>query len=72
MKRSLRKVLTAALCLGVMGVPIAGTEAAPVADASNAATSKIKVENLKLVKEWDKVFPKSDAVNHRKVTENAP
>ena len=25
-------------------------------------------EELKLVREWDKVFPKSDKVNHKKVT----
>ncbi len=68
MKRSLKKILTAALCFGVIGVPIASAEAAPAFDATNAATSKIKVENLKLVKDWDKVFPKSDKVNHRKVT----
>jgi len=68
MKRSLKNFLTAALCLGVIGVPLAGAEAATPADASNAATSKITVEKLSLVKQWDKVFPKSDAVNHRKIT----
>lgn len=67
MKRSLRKFLTAALCLGVIGLPFA-SEAANHADATNAATSKITVEKLKLEKKWDKVFPKSDAVNHRKIT----
>lgn len=66
MKRSLKKFLTAALCLGVVGVPIAGIEAAP-ADASQAASSKIVAAKLPLVKEWDKVFPLSDKVNHRKV-----
>ena len=66
MKISLKKILTAALCLGVIGVPIAGVDAA--VDATNAATSKITVEKLKLVAEWDKVFPKSDKVNHRKIT----
>lgn len=30
--------------------------------------SNIKIENLILTNEWDKVFPKSDEVNHRKVT----
>lgn len=68
MKRSLKKFLTAALCFGVIGVPIAGADAATPADASQAASSKITVENLKLVKDWDKVFAKSNAVNHRKVT----
>ena len=28
----------------------------------------MKTEELKLTTEWDKVFPKSDKVNHRKVT----
>lgn len=65
MRRSLKKFLTAALCLGIIGVPFAGEAAS---DATNAATSKITVEKLKLEKKWDKVFPKSDAVNHRKVT----
>ena len=68
MKRSLKKILTAALCFGVIGVPLAGIEAAVPADASQAASSKIQMEKLKLVKDWDKVFPKSDKVNHRKVT----
>ncbi len=27
----------------------------------------IKIENLRLVTEWDKTFPKSDFVNHEKV-----
>lgn len=66
MKHSLKKLLTAALCLGVIGVPFA-TEAA-TSDATDAATSKITAEKLKLEKKWDKVFPKSDAVNHRKIT----
>ncbi len=28
----------------------------------------IKKENIVLTEEWDKVFPKSDEVHHRKVT----
>jgi len=68
MKRSLKKLFTAALCFGVIGVPLASVDAAPPADASQAASSKITVEKLNLVKDWDKVFAKSDAVNHRKVT----
>ena len=68
MKSSLKKILTAALCLGVFGVPAAGDAAKIPVDASNASSSKIVAEKLSLVKEWDKVFPLSDAVNHRKVT----
>ncbi len=67
MNRSLKRLLTAALCIGIMGVPLIG-EAAISADVKNNAASKIKVEKLKLEKKWDKVFQKSDAVNHRKVT----
>ena len=37
--------------------------------AVNAQTNNIKdMENLNLTSEWDKTFPKSDKVNHRKVT----
>ena len=68
MKRSLKKLLTAPLCLGVVGVG-ADVDAAKIpADASAASSSKIVAEKLPLVTEWDKVFPKSDKVNHRKVT----
>lgn len=67
MKRSLRKLLTAALCFGVIGVPFASNEAATPAD-TNKASVKVTAEKLKLGKEWDKVFPKNDAVHHRKVT----
>lgn len=34
----------------------------------NISTSLATVENLDLTQEWDKVFPKSDEVDHRKVT----
>lgn len=65
MKRSLKKFLTAALCLGLIGVPFATNAAS--ADV-NAPSVLVKAEKLKLGKTWDKVFPKSDKVNHRKVT----
>ena len=39
--------------------------------SSNEADAKIqkgkKMEKLELTREWDKVFPKSDKVNHEKV-----
>ncbi|MBQ7454469.1 MAG: alpha/beta hydrolase [Selenomonadaceae bacterium] len=63
----MKKILTAALCFGVVGVPVAGSEAAVPVDATKNSTSKIVVEKLELVSEWDKVFPKSDKVTHRKV-----
>ncbi|MDE5827984.1 MAG: alpha/beta hydrolase, partial [Duncaniella sp.] len=34
----------------------------------NTNTSLAPAEQLNLTQEWDKVFPKSDKVNHRKVT----
>ena len=36
--------------------------------APNTPSVKVNAENLQLVSDWDKVFPKSDKVNHRKVT----
>ena len=35
---------------------------------NNMRGSDIKVQSLELVQEWDKTFPKSEKVNHRKVT----
>lgn len=70
MKRSLRKLLTAIFCIGVIGVPLTSTaDAAKINNNATAdATSTIKLEKLNLVKGWDKVFPKSDKVIHSKVT----
>ena len=64
-----RKILAAAICLGLM-TPFAAQidNVAFASDADKSATSKIKAENLKMTGAWDKVFPKSDKVNHRKVT----
>lgn len=39
-----------------------------VMDNINTNTSLAPVEKLELTEEWDKVFPKSEKVNHRKVT----
>ena len=36
--------------------------------ASNPKENRINMENLTLTKEWDKTFPKSDKVDHSKVT----
>ncbi len=70
MKKNFKKFLVAMLGFSVIGASLAGTvDAAKIPNsAGNNATSTIKVEKLKLVKEWDKVFPKSDKVNHQKVT----
>ena len=38
------------------------------ADAKIESASTIQLENLKLEKNWDKVFPQSNKVNHQKIT----
>ena len=68
MKHSLKKILTAALCLGAIGIPIGDVGAAVPVDATNVTPNKIVAENLKLGRDWDKVFAQSNKVNHRKVT----
>ncbi len=37
-------------------------------DYTNITDVKIEKENIVLTDEWDKVFPKSDEVNHKKIT----
>ena len=70
MKKTLKKLLAATLCLGVIGIMDTTVDAAAKipADATANSTSTIQVEKLKLEKNWDKVFPQSDKVNHQKVT----
>jgi len=72
MKKVMRKILAAILCAGVLTVGI-NTEAAiqegkAMQSAEKQSDRQIKVEKLNLTEEWDKVFDKSDAVNHKKVT----
>ena len=64
-----KKFLTAAICLGLL-TPFAAQvdNVAFASDADKSATSKIKTEKLNLTSAWDKVFPQSKNVNHRKVT----
>ncbi len=71
MSKKWKRFLAAALCAGVFAVPnFSEVQAAAEipTDAKGDATSMIKVENLKLTQEWDKVFPKSEKVNHKKIT----
>lgn len=69
MKKSLKKFLISAMCLGVIGMMNTEVEAAKIpADAKIESASVIQKENLQLEKNWDKVFPKSDKVNHQKIT----
>ena len=72
MKKVMRKLLAAMLCAGVMTVGI-NTEAAVqegkvMQSAEKKIDRTIKVEKLNLTEQWDKVFAKSDAVNHKKIT----
>ena len=63
----LKKILTGVLCLGVIGMPLFSEAATPV-DLTNAPSLKVQPERLELVKEWDKVFPKSYKITQRKIT----
>ena len=70
-----RKMVLAALMAGVMsfglmgdGVQAADKGAAGMKSAEVKSDRMIKAEKLQLTQEWDKVFPKSDKVDHRKVT----
>lgn len=68
MKRSLKKFLTAALCLGIIGVPLVTNAAPPVFNPMNEPSLKVQPENLEMTKDWDKVFPRSYKINHKKIT----
>ena len=70
-----KKMVLAALMAGVMsfglmgnGVQAADKGAAGMKSAEVKSERMIKAEKLQLTQEWDKVFPKSDKVEHRKVT----
>lgn len=57
---NLKYLLVAGLL--VMTAGIAGL------NASNQKENRNNMENLTLTKEWDKTFPKSDKIDHSKVT----
>ena len=70
-----KKMVLAAMMAGVMsfglmgnGVQAADKGAAGMKSAEVKSDRMIKAEKLQLTQEWDKVFPKSDKVDHRKVT----
>lgn len=65
MKKSM--VLLAALMTGFISFGVVNNTEAAVKSAKGDG-SMIKAEKLQLTKDWDKVFAKSDKVNHRKVT----
>ena len=72
MKKVMRRLLTAMLCAGVMTAGINSEAAVQEGNIMQSAEKRIdrqiNVEKLNLTEEWDKVFAKSDAVNHKKVT----
>ena len=68
MKLKKSMLVTAALLTGLMSFGTIDNVSAAVNATAKGDKAMIKAEKLKLTKEWDKVFAKSDKVNHRKVT----
>ena len=70
-----KKMLLAAVLAGLMSCSFMGNGAeaadkgvAGMKSAEVKSDRMIKAEKLQLTQEWDKVFPKSEKVEHRKVT----
>ena len=62
-------ILTAAILAGTMTFAnIGDVSAKNVNNSAKGDRAVVKAEKLNLTKDWDKVFKKSDKVNHRKVT----
>ncbi len=68
MKSSLKKFLTAALCLGALSIPLAANAAPLPTDLTMLPSTKVEPEELELEKKWDKVFPRNYKVKHHKIT----
>lgn len=64
----MKRFLTAALCIGLLGCTFTVDAAQPAVDIMNAPTVRPSPEVLQLEKKWDKVFKRNYQVNHRKVT----
>ena len=64
----MKRFLTAALCIGLIGSALPVDAAQPAVDILNAPTVRPTPEVLQLEKKWDKVFKRNYQVNHRKVT----
>ncbi|MBO6179531.1 MAG: alpha/beta hydrolase [Selenomonadaceae bacterium] len=71
---SKKKIIVALTAVLASSVTCADINSAKAADNTNLTSAEkngermIQKEKLSLTKEWDKVFPKSENVNHRKVT----
>ena len=70
MNKTLKKFLITMFSIGVIGTMTNSVDAAAKipADAKLESASTIQLENLKLEKNWDKVFKQSNKVNHQKIT----
>ena len=72
MKKSLKIILAAMLCAGVMSmsmnVDASVQKGKNMQSVEKQADRIIKTEKLNLTEKWDKVFEKSDKVDHRKIT----
>lgn len=70
MNKTLKKFLITMFSIGVIGTMTNTVDAAAKipADAKLESASTIQLENLKLEKNWDKVFKQSNKVNHQKIT----
>ena len=63
-----KKFLAATLALGLITPFAAQINSTYASNADQSATSRIKPEKLNLTSTWDKVFPQSKEVKHKKVT----
>ncbi len=62
----MKRIVTSLLVTGLLAMP--GLLTAQNTTNMKYESSKIVKEDLQLTQEWDKVFPKSDKVDHQKVT----
>ena len=60
------KTLLSSILMGITAIGFSNAYAAPA--TSTVAPSTIKAEQLKLDQNWDKVFAKSNKINHHKAT----
>lgn len=72
-KKEMIQRATAVLCAAAVMIPLASCKTQPESDQAaknyNEITDmSIREEELEMTEAWDKVFPESDKVNHRKVT----
>ena len=54
--------------IATLGSALLGGNAMAVSLPQNATAVEVPAQHIQLTQEWDKIFPKSDKVEHRKVT----